>query len=182
MHCQKVYPDMSGEDDFQVSGGKSKGSGKEGEKEDVRVPCESFLLTPLMGFLQPCPLVFFRDGWGDYEIFRFLWFRMPYQLHPLKLESRSNNDTIQRDDTAERVAAMSLLHWPGEAIPGGFAAKAWAFRTLAGDFVLAIYAESDSAGKQALYFRGDCNEALDAIQRTSKATAAALLPQFVAVP
>ncbi len=46
--------------------------GKE-EKQNVSVPCEVIKLSPMIG-LQPCPLVFFRNGLGDVESFRFLWY------------------------------------------------------------------------------------------------------------
>ena len=46
-------------------------SGRE-EQQNISVSCESIKLSPMIG-LQPCPLVFFRNGLGDIESFRFLW-------------------------------------------------------------------------------------------------------------
>jgi hypothetical protein len=180
--------EASGEDDFQVTsgnGGKGASKDEESETENIRFAAEILLMSPLIGF-QPCPLVFFRDRWGDYEIFRFLWFRMPHHLPPLKLERTTETHTTT-DLISEKISSMSVLTWPGEAIPGGFAAKAWAFMTLSGDRVLCIYAESDShssPGKQALYFRGDCKSALYGLvgpQKARSAAVTALVPGMIPV-
>jgi hypothetical protein len=45
--------------------------GKE-QKDNIIIPGEPMYLSPMVG-LQPCPLVFFRDGCGDVDSFRFLW-------------------------------------------------------------------------------------------------------------
>jgi len=91
----------------------------------------------------------------------------------------------------------SLRHEPGLGAAfacvvlasGGFAAKAWAFCTLAGDRVLCIFAESDTQGnnpgKQALYFRGECPNTLWAMAGTSTArryVVAALVPELFPSP
>lgn len=161
-----------------------KGDDEEGEKTDSAASatenirfCGSVLsVSPWMGF-QPCPLVFFKDRWGDYEIFRFLWFRMAFHLPPVRLE-RSQTTPTNRDRMSQEIASLSTLTWPGEAIPGGFAARAWAFSTLSGDRVLCIYAEAEtqsgSPSKQALYFRGDCESALNALTGSRKAKFAAV--------
>ena len=170
-----------GEDDFQVSGRQSGEGGEAMETENIRMLCEPIVLAPLMGFWKPCPLVFYRDGWGDYEIFRFLWFRMPYQMPPMRLEPKEDAN-FDKNDISQSSASMSALRWPGEAIPGGFVARAWAFSTLCGDTVLCLYAEAETPGKQALYFRGDCDDALNAIEMSRELTASAMLPNMMAVP
>jgi hypothetical protein len=45
--------------------------GKE-QKQNISITCDPMKLSPMIG-LQPCPFVFFRNGLGDIESFRFLW-------------------------------------------------------------------------------------------------------------
>ena len=177
----------SGEDDFQVTNTQKGGSdkGEEAQTDNVRVVGAPLPLSPLVG-LQPCPLVFFRDRWGDAETFRFMWFRMPQQMSPLRVGRPSQGQSAENPEpTAQKIAAMSRLRWAGEAIPGGFAAKAWAFSSQGGRRVLCIFAESDGdggPGKQALYFRGDCKSLLYGLvgSKTARdAVVAAIIPGMI---
>lgn len=185
--ASSIAGSKAGEDDFQVkaasNGRGGKGEGSKDETENIRFHGACLSLPPLL-ILKPCPLVFFRDRWGDYEIFRFLWFRMPFHLCAMRLIKTSS--LTSSDRTSQRIAAMARLTWPGEAIPGGFAAKAWAFMTLSGDHVLCVYAESDSnstPGKQALYFRAESKSSLFALVGTEFARSSvvsAMIPGFIA--
>ena len=172
----------TGEDDFQVTNTGISGTtvkGDELETENVRVSGEPLSLSALVGF-QPCPLVFFRDRWGDSETFRFLWFRMPHQLAPLKVGQETGElSAPPAHPISQKIASMSMLRWDGEAIPGGFAAKAWALTTTSGLRVLCIYAEADNESKQALYFRGECKSSLYGLagsEASRRALVCALLP------
>jgi hypothetical protein len=180
----------SGEDDFQVTntsiGGKSA-KGEEQESENIRAAGEPLRLSPLLGF-QPCPLVFFRDRWGDTETFRFLWFRMPFHLAPVKVDlPPTPTSGPTPDPTSQRIASMSMLRWSGEAIPGGFAAKAWAFSSFSGRRILCIFAESDgeaSSSQHALHFRGECELSLFGLAGSEAArcaVVAAVLPGMIPV-
>ncbi len=159
----------SGEDDFLIT--SENGSQADTPKfTKVVVAGDLFQLPPMAG-LQPCRLVFFVDRCGDYEAFRFLWFRMTHQLPPVKLERKDQEESRPQqeinDPISKKIATMSKLNWPGEAIPGGFAASAWAFSTLSGHHILCIFAVSDdqgnNPGRQALYFRSDSRSALFAL-------------------
>jgi len=176
----------AGEDDFQVTKGDSganafRGEGDKSETENLVLPGEPLFLSPLVG-LQPCPLVFFRDCWGDIDTFRFLWFRMSYQLPPLSL--LVNSDFQEKDTMAIKIGTMSCLTWEGEAIPGGYATKVWAFMTQSGSRLLAVFAESDAdsantSSKFSLHFRGDDNRVLCRIAGSKAArgaVVAALMP------
>jgi hypothetical protein len=52
-------------------GGDNDGSTME-QKENIVIQCQQITLSPMVG-LVPCPFVFFRDGQGDLDCFRFLW-------------------------------------------------------------------------------------------------------------
>jgi hypothetical protein len=178
----------NGEDDFLIA--SESGSHADTPKfTKVVVAGDVFQLPPMAG-LQPCRLVFFVDRCGDYEAFRFLWFRMPHQLPPVKLERKDQEESrLQQeinDPISKKIATMSKLDWPGEAIPGGFAANAWAFSTLSGHHILCIFAVSDdqgnNPGRQALYFRSDSRSALFALVSsplTRKAVVNAMLRDLV---
>jgi hypothetical protein len=63
----------------QKSFGSSKAESDDGDdkpgkdvKQNIMVPGKPMRLSPMLG-LQPCPFVFFRDGCGDVDSFRFLW-------------------------------------------------------------------------------------------------------------
>ena len=156
-----------GEEDFQVTEATRTGRGlKDGDtpSENVTLVGEALPLPPLIQF-QPCPLIFFRDRWGDMDAFRLLWFRMPYHVPEVPVAHKSTNRNHDDDDDdglygkqsrmMTTLANMSCLVWNGEAIPGGYVTRAWAFATLQGQRVLAVMSESDSDKKMTMHFRGD---------------------------
>jgi len=178
----------SGEDDFQLtssSGDARKEQGNDKNCENVRLPGEKLSLSPMI-VLQPCPLVFFRDCWGDVDTFRFFWFRLQIHLPRLKVAQLSvSSKFVPADATAFKVAATSRLTFDGEAIPGGYATRLWAFMSHSGHRVLAILCESQESPSQlALYFRGDNKELLYSLLGTKparKAVVAALSAGMVPV-
>jgi hypothetical protein len=181
----------TGEDDFQVTTSKTSKAGADAEvssTETITVPGEPLFLSPLIG-LQPCPLVFFRDGWGDMNTFRFFWFMMPHRAAPIKLTKHSNqNGGGSFYPMDKKLANLATLHWTGEAIPGGFVSKAWAFSTLAGHRVLCALAEIDASKTSSqgfeLYFRGEETAFLLALTGSKTARShvvSALLPAMLPV-
>lgn len=151
-------------------GKKQKGS----LKENVSIPCEPVTLSPMIG-LQPCPFVFFKDGSGDVDSFRFLWSRAPYQVPPMKVGV--DDGAVSTSNDGARLAAISTLRFRGEAIPGGLVTKLWAFMSLGGKRVLFVMAESEE--DKTLHIRGDDKGLLSCLVGTKKsrcAMAAALEP------
>lgn len=146
----------SGEDDFQVttSDKANRNKGEDLNTELVTLPGESLFLTPFIG-LQPCPMVFFRDSWGDVTTFRMFWFNMAHHVAPIRLHESSAHHEVSPID--ERIATMSRLRFRGEAIPGGVASKLWAFTTLSGSRVYCVLAENEQgkSSSQTLHIRGD---------------------------
>jgi hypothetical protein len=173
----------SGEDDFQVTIDSGAKSGEEKETDNVCVPGEPMVMSSLTG-MQPCPLVFFRDSWGDVDTFRFFWFRMPYQLSPIRVVplSGDQDSATSADSMGKKVCEMASLTWEGEAIPSGFATRLWAYMTLSGQRVFGVLAESDSEDADkptALYLRADDRSLLFSLvgSKTGRAAfVAALLP------
>ncbi|CAJ1934234.1 unnamed protein product [Cylindrotheca closterium] len=156
-----------------VKGSRSKKQ-KGSLKEHLCIPCEPILLSPMIG-LQPCPFVFFRDGSGDVDSFRFLWSRVPYQVPPMKVGGV--NDTASTPHNGSRLAAISTLRFRGEAIPGGLVTKLWAFMSLGGKRALFVMAESED--DKTIHIRGDDKSLLSCLVGTKKArcaVAAALEP------
>jgi hypothetical protein len=162
----------------------------EEDKENVEIPGEPMLLSPLVG-LQPCPLVFFRDGSGDVDSFRFLWSRMPCQIPPLRVAPMSSSSEvfhhINGSSDAMRLAAVSTLRFSGEPIPGGFVTRLWAFMSLQGKRVLCVMAESDvdtgnyGTNDKTMHVRGDDANLLCCLAATATsrgAFVAALAPGF----
>jgi hypothetical protein len=179
----------SGEDDgFQVTSDSGAKSGEEKKETDnICVPGELMVMSPLTG-MQPCPLVFFRDSWGDVDTFRFFWFRMPYQLSPIRVVPISGDQDSAKpaDSMGRKVCEMSSLTWEGEAIPSGFATRLWAYTTLSGQRVFGVLAESDSedvAKPTALYLRADDRSLLFSLVGSKvgrEAFVAALVPGMTA--
>ena len=161
----------------------------EEDKENVEIPGEPMYLSPLVG-LQPCPLVFFRDGSGDVDSFRFLWSRMPCSIPPLRLARVSLDlETVSTrvSTDAKRLAAISAVRFAGEAIPGGFVTKLWAFMSLGGKRLLCVMAESDAdngnpgSNDRTMHVRGDDTNLLCCLTGTATSRAAfvaALAPGF----
>lgn len=167
-----------GENDFQVTQNVS-GVVKDGVQptENLTLAGEPLTLSPLAEF-QPCPLVFLRDSWGDLDTFRFLWFKMPYQLPEISI-APAKGGTVEGKNIARSIAGMSALTWSGEAIPGGYATDAWAFGTLAGHKVLVVLAETDADKKVTIHLRGDNKIALFGLVASStsrRALVDALVP------
>ena len=174
----------SGEDGFQVTTDKGTNAGAEKATYNVCVPGAPLMMSSLSG-LQPCPLVFFRDSWGDIDTFRFFWFRMSHQLPPIRITERLVDEEKLRDRTTEKIAEMSSLTWEGEAVPGGFASRVWAFEAFGGQRVLGVLAESDNgegtSKPMALYLRSDDRSLLFALVSSKPAREAlvyALCPEM----
>jgi hypothetical protein len=150
----------NGEDDFQVtSSDVGTANAFQGGTSNVRLIGEPLPLPPLV-VCRPCPLVFFTDRCGDIDSFRFLWFRFPYHLAPLKLISPTSLPGIHNiHPVTRKIGEMSSLTWEGEAIPGGVATKLWAFMSLSGFRIFCVLSESDSPNSpiplKTLYIRGD---------------------------
>jgi hypothetical protein len=161
---------------------KTDGKGAEGEegkeeveeKENIIIPGEPMQLSPLIG-LQPCPLVFFRDGCGDVDSFRFLWSRMPCNIPPLRVAPLSKDEPAPVSHDGMRICAFSTLRFPGESIPNGTVTKLWAFMSLQGKRVLCVMAESDvdtgnyGTNDKTLHVRGDDKDLLCCLAGTSTA-------------
>jgi hypothetical protein len=146
----------SGEDDFQVTAkSNSSKKGEESEMENVCLPGEPLYLSPMTG-LQPCPLVFFRDAWGDVNSFRFFWFPMTLRV-PIRIAKTTVDQRVSPVDV--KIAKMACLNFEGQAIPGGFCSKLWAFMTtLPGQRIFCLLAEMESSkgtNEFVLHFRGD---------------------------
>jgi len=189
----------SGEDDFQVTTtdkGKSAFRRENSATENVTLPGEPLFLSPMIG-LQPCPLVFFRDAWGDATAFRLLWYQMAHHLPPLRIAPSSAERDVSPAD--RKVADLSSLNWHGEAIPGGIATRLWAFSALSGGRALCVLAVTDggssAAGggkgggvsssspqqQRALHFRGDDAQLLHSLagsRSTREAVVAAMCPGY----
>jgi len=189
---------QKGEDDFQIST-KEKGHGFSGDQTESQNVClagDPMRLSPLLG-LQPCPLVFFRDAWGDLDTFRFLWFRMPYAVPPIIVKSKTpqldsgfppdddDDDDVEElpeDVIGKGVAEASSLLFEGEAIPGGFATKLWAFMSLAGDRLMCVLTETEN-NVLSLHLKGDCTSLLYALvgsKESRRAVVAAVTTGMVA--
>ena len=177
-----------GEDDFQVTtgdGGRRGVKDTEPPSEPVTIVGEAMPLPPMIQ-MQPCPLIFLRDRWGDMDAFRLLWFRLPYHVPEIPLALARNKDDMGHFDNKANhlmraLANMSSLVWNGEAIPGGYVTRAWAFSTLYGQRILAVLSESDSDKKLALHFRGDDRHVLYGLVgplRNRQRVVAALTPEF----
>ena len=180
---------VTGEDDFRVST-KEKGAGLSGDHvsfENVALAADPMHLSPLLG-LQPCPLIFFRDLWGDLDTFRFLWFRMPNAVPPIKMKSAGaahdagfpvdidDDDDVPEDIIDRPVGEASCLLFEGEAIPGGFATKLWAFMSLSGDRVMCVMTETET-NALSLHLKADNKSLLFALvgsKESRKAVVAAL--------
>jgi hypothetical protein len=178
--------DGDGEETSVVSGvsqqstgsktGSGEGDGKEGsdQKQNITIPGEPMRLSPMIG-LQPCPLVFFRDGSGDIDTFRFLWSRMPCQIPPLKVAPASSPASVQVSFDTVRLAAISTLRFAGESISGGVVTKLWAFMSISGKRVLFVMAESEidtgnyGSNDKTVHVRGDDKALLGCLTGTSSA-------------
>jgi len=131
------------------------------QRQNVSIACEPIKLSPMIG-LQPCPLVFYRDGLGDVESFQFLWSRMPCQLAPLKLVADPSSSNVpERFYDELRVAAISGLKFEGE----GTITHVWAFVNPRGKRAMFVLSEEDDV--QTLHARGDDRQLLLCLLGTS---------------
>jgi hypothetical protein len=128
--------------------------------------------------LQPCPLVFFRDGFGDVDSFRFLiWSQMPYTIPRLQVAPLSKDEPAPVSHDTMRVCVFSTLRFPGgESIPNGTVTNLWAFMSLQGNKrVLCVLAESDvdtgnyGTNDKTVHVRGDDIDLLCCLSGTSTA-------------
>jgi hypothetical protein len=176
----------NGEDDFQVTRSDVGASNAfQGGAANVRLVGESLTLPPLI-VCQPCTLVFFTDRRGDIDSFRFLWFRFPHHLAPIRIVARPlTSNTRQINPITQKIAEMSSLDWEGEAIPGGVAVKLWAFVTLSGDRIYCILTESDGPNsdvQRTLYIRGDNPQLLFSFvgsNESRQSVVSSLLPNMI---
>jgi hypothetical protein len=135
---------------------------------DVVLSGEPFQLSPMLG-LQPCPLVFFKDRAGDENIFRYLWYQMPFRMPEMTLYANQllgNLIGSSRDDFGAGSAMLSCIMINEFIESVGKASRGWAFVTFTGNRLLCLMVESinvDESGiespSSALYFRAD-DEAL----------------------
>ena len=111
---------------------------------------------------------------------------MPCQITPLKVgpESRSSTPAQVSVDTL-RLAAISTIKFEGNAIPGGYVTRIWAFMSLTGKRALFVLAESEDdttkngTADRTIHVRGDDKQLLCCLTGTNSARkllVGALLP------
>jgi len=108
----------------------------------------------------PCPLVFFRDGRGDVDVFRFLWYQMPHRLPEMMLlPVVPRSIGVTKDEYASSVADSSVVTVLEPIGTFGWSTKGWAFMTLSGNRLLCLLVEMGSLETggitNMLYFRSD---------------------------
>eukprot|EP00980_Cylindrotheca_fusiformis_P007799 scaffold1669_cov129-Cylindrotheca_fusiformis.AAC.10 len=160
----------TGDGESSSGGKRSVGKGAavtsdDAPKQHITIPGEPMLLSPMAG-LQPCPFVFFRDGSGDVDTFRFLWSRVPYQVPPLKVVPLDASLQITANQEV-RLSAISTVRFAGESIPGGLVTKLWAFMAMNGKRALFVMAESDE--DKTIHVRGDDKTLLSCLLGTKGA-------------
>ena len=136
------------------------------DEVDLTLTGEPVRLSPVIG-LQPCPLVFFRDGHGDENTFRFLWYQMPHRMPEMILFPAIPGVKVgsNTDDFAAGIAGIATIPLDEYIDELGVATTGWAFMTLGGDRLMCLMVESDTdmEGEQertsTLHFRAD-DEAL----------------------
>jgi len=167
---------------------KSEGTGEKNKpdkelRQNIVMTGEPMELSPMIG-LQPCPFVFFRDGLGDVDSFRFLWSRMPCQLNPFKLvtdpkaEEKSNAffDAI-------RLAAISTVTFKADPVSAGIlVTRLWAFMSPRGKRILFVLGEQEGDKSKTLHVCGDDKDLLLCVVGTSNSRnslISALQPGFI---
>jgi len=141
-------------------------TGKE-QKQNISITCDPMKLSPMIG-LQPCPFVFFRNGLGDIESFRFLWSRMPYQSTPFKLVADPNYEEASHAfHFSMQMAALSAVKFDGDPVPGGMVTHLWAFMSSKGKRVMCVLGEQDGEESKTLHVRGDDKQLLLCLVGTS---------------
>jgi hypothetical protein len=157
-------------------------------KTNLTIEAQEMKLSPMIG-LQPCPFVFFRDGSGDVDAFRFLWARLPFQIPPLAIGAESSGRSVDASFDTLRLTALSTLKFEGNPIPGGEIVKLWAFMSLTGKRILFVLGESDSGNRrghrdQTIHVRGDDASMLCCVMGTDSARQAvvsALTPGMIPI-
>ena len=157
-------------------------------KTNVTIEAQEMKLSPMIG-LQPCPFVFFRDGCGDVDAFRFLWARLPLQIPPLSITSEPSGQSVEVSFDTLRLTALSTVKFEGNLIPGGEILRLWAFMSLAGKRILFVLGESDSASRrghrnQTIHARGDDASLLCCVMGTysaRQAVVSALTPGMIPI-
>ena len=150
---------------------KEKESKPGRERRHINIPGQSLHLSPMVG-LQPCPLVFFKDGCGDIDTFRFLWSRMTSQIPALKVAAASESETVQVSCDTRHVAAISMIRFEGESTQGRLITKLWAFIALNGSRVLCVMTESEvdadkyGSNEKTIHVRGDDKQLLSCLTGT----------------
>jgi hypothetical protein len=181
--------DVHDEEDFstaQESDGEDVFGAVEGTAEDDDENMDICLIgqpipVPPMIMLHPCPLVFFRDGLGDEEAFRFLWFRQPHRVSLLTVgkspeDGSGGVDVPTAGDAARALAQKSTISLlPDGATEGKSRIKAFAFMSWSGKRVLIVLSthESNPDGSSGfLEVRGDDTGLLFSLvgSRTSRET------------
>jgi len=157
----------SGDDDEETDPGMSRdGSladdtivGVDDDNMDIVFQGEPVRLSPMVG-MHPCPLVFFRDGRGDVDVFRFLWYQMPHRLPEMMLlPVVPRSIGVTKDEYASSVADSSVVTVLEPIGTFGWSTKGWAFMTLSGNRLLCLLVEMGSLETggitNMLYFRSD---------------------------
>ena len=129
------------------------------ENMDIVLCGQPVRLSPMLG-MQPCPLVFFKNGQGDIDAFRFLWYQMPHRLPEMMLlPVVPRSIGVTKDEYASSVANCSVVSIMEPIGTFGMSTKGWAFMTLSGNRLLCLLVEMgtpESGGTTTmLYFRSD---------------------------
>jgi len=150
------------------------------QKMNITIEGQEMKLSPMIG-LQPCPFVFFRDGCGDIDAFRFLWERLPLQAPTLKIRDDDPSDGISTttmvssSSYAIRLAAISTVKLEGNSPTTGreIVKRLWAFMSLSGKRVLFVLVENGKTERgsteQIIQVRGDDASLLSCVMGTDSA-------------
>ena len=166
VELKKFDEDSDGNDDTDL--GTASGDGSladdtvvdiDDDNMDIILWGEPVRLSPMVG-MQPCPLVFFRDGCGDVNVFRFLWYQMPHRLPEMMLlPVVPRSIGVTKDDYASSVADSSVILIMEPIGTYGMSTKGWAFMTLSGNRLLCLLVEmgtTEAGGTTSmLYLRSD---------------------------
>ena len=101
-----------------------------------------------------------RDGCGDVNVFRFLWYQMPHRLPEMMLlPVVPRSIGVTKDDYASSVADSSVILIMEPIGTYGMSTKGWAFMTLSGNRLLCLLVEmgtTEAGGTTSmLYLRSD---------------------------
>lgn len=128
---------------------------------DVSLSCETVSLSS-MASLQPDPLVFFRDAYGDESVFRFLWLQLPYRSMQMKLVPNDHVDAPrEKDELADAVANLSTVRVQDRVRTSEDKVEAWAFSTLSGQRLFWVIVSA--AEEATLQLRSDAKDLLQSV-------------------